>query len=232
MGLRRPEPPKPPKPEPPKPRWWRRWFRRNTVGARAVQSDAVVAARLGRTVTIATGLITALVGITGTITTAVLSYENAARQLAAENDRSVAEFLRTQRQTTYAAFIDQARTTEKAFVDFSGLFGRSNPNSSDYAALSTNYFNEYDKFGTSFNRVQLIASRPVRAASHYMMDVVGDDWYHRVEGARAYFVEGKPADDYYKLIPITQDELNNFGSLGSAFLNAAADELESTEVHR
>ena len=61
--------------------------------------------------TIATALITALVGIIGTLATATLSNTNSARQFRNETERSAAEFLRQQRLTAYTAFASAANDT-------------------------------------------------------------------------------------------------------------------------
>jgi hypothetical protein len=75
----------------------------------------------------------------------LLRYKTGARQLATENERSLDEFLRNRRQTTYFAFNDQQNTTFDSLVVVMGLLGPHGPEQSPsvYDVDRTRFVNEY-----------------------------------------------------------------------------------------
>lgn len=147
-------------------KWRERWSRRRA--ARAHASERVVTARLARTVTITTALLTTLAGITGTIATAVISYKNAASQLAGEREKSTVEFLRKQRQEAYKDFGSEINATYVALNNANHFFWPSNPPPTleDFNRVHDDLSSHAAKLSEDVMNLDLVASEDVCTAAN------------------------------------------------------------------
>jgi len=210
-----------------KTRWWQRWFRRTSAGIPSRASDAVVAARLGRTVTIATGLITALVGITGTVTAAALSYKTSAQRLASENEKSATEFLRSQRQTAYTAFAVEANATYDALLDANGLWFRLDPlpTKEDFHRVEDDVTSHLAKLTAAGLTLDLVASEDVCDAAdneHHALVTENDKFL----GAAWKYLNGRNIrDDPFRSVWMTPADARALGNMFVVFTRAAREDL-------
>jgi hypothetical protein len=193
----------------------RGWFRPK----KAAESDAVLTARMSRQVTIATSLITAMVGITGTITAADISANSAARQVAQEDARA----LRTQIQTAYADFTDQIGAMIGPLSQFIALFeGVRHPTLNEVDPLYKTIMANSDKLAQASNRVSILASGPAAEAASNAV-VRYDDLLDGVRRARDDLAEGsspRPED-----ISRWNTQLEDVVRLDRVFEEAASADL-------
>jgi hypothetical protein len=215
-------------------RWWQRWFRRTSAGIPYHASDAVVAARLGRTVTIATSLFTALVGITGTVTAATLSDKNSARQLASENDRSANEFLRNQRQAAYTAFAAEAYATVQALVDANFLFlpSRPPPTLEDFSRVNRDVQSHLEKLNSAGLNLELVASDDVCYAGVNEYRALSNASEQHVRAALPYVTGEKPPDDRYRKVWMTDNDNHALRNMFIVFTRAAREDLSDPALRK
>jgi hypothetical protein len=215
-------------------RWWQRWFRRTSAGIPYHASDAVVAARLARTVTIATALITALVGITGTVTTAALSYKTSAQRLASENEKSATEFLRSQRQAVYTAFAAEAYATVQALVDANFLFlpSRPPPPLEDFNRVNRDVQSHLEKLNAAGLNLELVASEDVCNAGVNEYRALSNASEQHVRAAGPYVTGEIPPDDRYSKVRMTDKDTDALAKLFKVFTRAAREDLSDPALRK
>jgi hypothetical protein len=200
--------------------WWQRWFRRKTL--RAQPSDVVETARVGRTVTIATALITVLAGAAGTIITATLSYETGARQLASDREKSETDFFRKQRQEAYAAFGAEMNSTFVVLRDGNALISPSKPppKLEDFNRQHDDEMRHLAKFSELEINMDLVASEDVCAAAKRNWDAFTDA-FGNFDAAWPYVAEGKPPDDDYRKLWMPYENFHAIQDMVADFTRAA-----------
>ncbi|HZA08735.1 hypothetical protein [Mycobacterium sp.] len=215
-----------------------------SVPDRAAESDSVIAARTSRLTTIVTALITAIVGITGTISAAFVSYNNNIKQLTNEKDKlasqithedskSRIEFLRQEREKVYADFSEQLGATENSLINLTALFVPTGPRPTKgtYDKAFADWQTNFAKLATTEVRLRLVASEPVRDVSAEEIATLGK-FTQRAVVAGKYVDGGLPDDDYYKSIPVTRDEACELDSTLYKFETAARADVGAEEgVH-
>jgi len=191
---------------------------------------------MSRQITIATASITALVGVIGTLTAAVLSYETSSGQHAFDKEKSateftqaqqksVIEFIRTQRQTTYAAFWNQAGRTWASLLAASDLLQPGSPPSpTDYHKAIADFNDQRDKLSDAIVPMLLVATISVEDLADKQIRLV-DRYIQRIETAEPYVLREKPLDDTYTAIELTQKDRDDYTNTAVDFSNAAHDEL-------
>jgi hypothetical protein len=226
---------------PGKRRWRRGWLRPKTgsTPSTAAESDAVVTARLSRNITIATTLIAALVGITGTVTTAFLSYDQSSSQVAAEKQRSetefahtqqksATEFIRTQRQKVYADFHNHLDQTFNSLLVVSGLLrSGSVPTLTEYNNDISDLSDKRDRLTDTGAPLILVATDNIVSLGDNEMKLL-NAYVARMYKAGPYIRGDRPVDKAYMSISLTDEERRAFNSAESTFAVAVRAELSST----
>jgi hypothetical protein len=158
----------------------------------------VVTARIGRTVTIATASITALAGITGTITGGAWTYLQGSEQRTHDNEKSATEFLRKERLTVYAQFSQHAWRTANSMIELDALFDPSgqHPSVQEARDAAKKYDDELKALKRdSSPRLDLLApDRVIDAAADLLHVFNGYQNGHEV-AVWAYFDSDAAADD-------------------------------------
>ena len=181
--------------------------------------------------TIATALITALVGITGTLATAFLSNQNSARQFASETERSATEFLRKQRLAAYTAFASEANDTFHAVQMANLSFPPAGPVPSldEFNRVSDDLTSQTAKMVTAALSLELLASDDVCEAAVRevsALNIAAD----RHVGAAEVYAKGKPKDDAYRKIWMTDENFTALGKVFQDFTRAAREDLSDTAL--
>jgi hypothetical protein len=194
-----------------------------------------VAARLGRTVTIATGLFTALVGITGTVTAATLGYKTSAQQLASEKEKSATEFLRSQRQAAYTAFASEVNATYLALVDANNRLFPPNeppPTFEDFDRADRDLESHIEKLASTALNMELVASEDVCDAAKREADALNTALDHHFGAAQPYVTGRKPPDDDYRKISMTEKDVSASAKEFTVFIRAAREDLTESRVEK
>jgi hypothetical protein len=178
-------------------------------------------------VTIATGLLTAAVGITGNILTTKTSTENSIQQRQSENERSATEFLRKQRQEAYFAFGSEVNATFAALREDSRKFKPFDPppTAEDYQTAEGSEMSHFEKMSAAGINLGLVASQDVCDAANREWSALTDASDRHVGAAEPYAKRQKPPDDGYRKIWITNDELGALQDMMHDFVTAARDDL-------
>lgn len=212
---------------------WQRWLRRFSGRVRADQSDTVANARIARTVTIATGLITAAVGIAGNWLTTDTSTKNSIQQRLSENERSATEFLRKQRQDAYGAFATQVNATLESIQNASGLVlpFKPLPTSEEFNRAYDHKQSQIVNLSAAGLKVELVASDGVCVAMHSTYDAFVDAGGQHVDAAQPY-VEGKPLDADYRKIWLSEQENDALLGVLDDFITAAREDLSDLVLRK
>lgn len=225
--------PRPPAAETPanKPKWRRRgWLHREKVSLAAIpaESDVVLTARIGRTVTIATALITALVGITGTIGSGAWTYLQGSEQLGHDNEKSATEFLRKERLTVYAEFSQHAWRTANSMNELNALFdpGGQHPSAQDAHDAATKYDDELKTLKDNSPRLDLLAPDRVIFAAADLLHVFNGYQTGHEAAAWAYSNSHTVADDNnFAGVHMTADEFSDIRNAVTHFDTLASGDL-------
>lgn len=222
-----------PPPTPRRTRWWQRWFRRFSGRVRADQSDTVANARIARTVTIATGLITAAVGIAGNLMTTDASKENSIQQRQSESERSATEFLRKQRQDAYNTFATQVNATLESIQNASRLVEpfKPLPTSEEFERAYDHKQSQIVNLSAAGLKVELVASDGVCVAMHSAYVAFVNAGGQHVDAAQRY-VEGKPLDDGYRKVWMTNQENDALLGVLDDFITAAREDLSDLVLRK
>lgn len=184
--------------------------------------------------TIATAFFTALVGITGTVTAATLSSNNSARQLASENDRSAAEFLRTQRQAAYTAFSAEAYATVQALGDANFLFlpARPPPPLEDFNRVNRDVQSHLEKLNAAGLSLELVASDDVCNAGVNEYRALSNASEQHVRAAGPYVTGEIPPDDRYRKVRMTDEDTDALANMFRVFTRAAREDLSDPALRK
>ena len=184
--------------------------------------------------TIATALITALVGIIGTVTAATLSNQNSERQFASETERSATEFLRTQRLTAYSAFASEANATYQAVLTANFSFPPDHPPPpvEEFNRVQQDVLSHIAKMVSAGLSVELLASDNVCEAALRESSALTTAGDRHVGDAWIYVTGQKPKDDAYRKIMMTDQDFNALQSAFEDFTRAAREDLRSDTALR
>jgi hypothetical protein len=215
--------------------WRQRWFRRRGAGIPSHASDAVVAARLGRTVTIATALITALVGITATVSAAYFTYKTSSQRLAAETEKSATEFLRQQRQAAYTAFAAEAQATADALAETMNLFPpikSAPPTEEDFNGVYRDLSSHFGKLTAAQLNLELVASEDVCDAATSEQHALVHALQTHIEYAEWWYnIKHQPPPDYRK-VRLTDEEIHTLPNTFIFFTRAAREDLSDPTLRK
>jgi hypothetical protein len=177
-------------------------------------------------VTIATALITALVGIIGTVAAATLSNNNSERQFRSETDRSTAQFLREQRLVAYTAFANEANNTYQAVLLDNLSFPPAGPVPSldEFTRLSDDVLSHTAKMVSAGLNLELLASDEVCEAAIREENALSTAVDRHVNAAEPY-AKGKPIDAAYRKISMTDENGTALGKPFQDFTRAAREDL-------
>jgi hypothetical protein len=211
-------------------KWWQISRRK---AARTHESDVVLTARSGHTVTIATTLITALLGLGGSLITASISRDNNLDQLAAENQRSANESLRKERQDAYTAFGSELNATFSAMVNINSQIDPSMPPTlEDFDKADSDATSHFQKLNGSDLNVELVASQGVCVVAENGRYRLFDAYKQHIDPAWPYVTRRKPADDEYRKLQMTQEKIDELRGLFNDFIAAAREDLSGTDLRQ
>jgi hypothetical protein len=193
-----------------------------------------VAARLGRTVTIATALITALVGITATVSAAFFTYKTSAERLASETEKSATEFLRQQRQAVYTDFAAEGSAFYSALTDGNKHFPPNDPPPTleDFNSVDGDVTGHFRKLAVDDLHLELVASEDVCDAAARVMVAFANAEDEHIGAAWPYVTGKNTPDDDYRKVWMTDKDIEALQVLSSVFIQAAREDLTDPELRK
>ncbi|MFC7450655.1 hypothetical protein [Rhodococcus daqingensis] len=170
---------------------------------------------------------TAVVAITATISTGLFTYNIGKEQIQGTNERSDREFLRSQRQTAYSAYMKAERDAHRKLYPISDLFDPNadiTPSFDQTAGVADEFLAAMKSLADKSLELQLIASRPVIEANMAVAaewDSIRTAIIDGMDRLQAGQYDGDTQSDAF----VTQEEIERLAWAGFNFAAAARVDL-------